>query len=127
MGSGAYEEDLQRLEAQLANISARRIVGIGRPARLAALHMTAGAVSVRNRYLRSRALLLDHALRAYNSAIRARLDAWLSEALGIPEWRPESAIVAFGKESLLLMGFAHDEIELAPEDWGVLAVEPSVT
>ena len=58
-GSGAYDEGLRSLEVQLANISARRIVGIGRLARIAALRMTAGVTSVQNQYSRKCALLLE--------------------------------------------------------------------
>ena len=72
MGSGAYELGIRRLKAQLANISARQILGIGRPARLAALHMSAGVVSVRNQYIKACALMLDRAPRAYNSAIQLK-------------------------------------------------------
>ena len=44
VGSGAYEVGWRRLNVQLANVSARRIVGIGQSAQLTALHIAAGSV-----------------------------------------------------------------------------------
>ena len=55
---------------------------------LAALHMTADVILVRNQYIRGCALLLDRALRAFNSAIQARLNAWLAVTLTVPMWTP---------------------------------------
>ena len=56
VGSGARGEGLRSLEVKLANISARRIVGAGRSARPAALHMTAGVLSVRIQYTEMRVI-----------------------------------------------------------------------
>ena len=64
VGSGVYDGGLRSLEMQLANNSARRLVGIGRSAILAALHMTAGVLSAHNQYLKACALLLSRAPRA---------------------------------------------------------------
>ena len=73
VGSGAYEAHLQRLETQHANISARRITGISRSARLMTLHMCADVRLVRNLYTRQCALLLDRALRASSCSLQTRM------------------------------------------------------
>ena len=50
---------MRDLDVRLANIAARRIVGLGRTARLAVLHAVAGAFRTSNTYNRQSALMLD--------------------------------------------------------------------
>ena len=80
VGTGAYEEDLRRLETRHANISARRVLGLGVAGRLEPLFAVADLMSTRNLYLRSCAAILDRALRAGNSSLKERMSCWLSRA-----------------------------------------------
>ena len=127
-GSGAYEVGLKRLEVQLANVSARRITGIGRSARLAALHMTADVLSVRNQYLKVCALTLDRALRAYNSTICDRMQAWLSAVLQVEEWRPAVARVELMKDAIPFIGLLEGRVCRVREVWtaSLLQQQPQI-
>ena len=109
--------NLARLETQLANISPRRITGIGRSARLATLPMAAGALSVHYRYIRSCALTLGRALRAYNSTICVRFIAWLRRVYSMDDWqRPPTRV--YPKEDLIpFIGLVGDGCERIPETW----------
>ena len=93
------------------DVSARRITSIGRSARLAALHVTAGVSSVKNQYLRSCALLLGRALRAYKSTVRARLRAWLTVALRVPDWAPPAVRVELEGDVVPFMSLCEEEVE----------------
>ena len=47
-GSMAYEQSLQKLDAAVINVTARKILGVGTSARLPTLHIGAGVKSMRN-------------------------------------------------------------------------------
>ena len=123
VGSGAYERGLHSLEVQLANISARRIVGVGRSARLATLHMTAGVLSAENQYLRACALLLDRVLRAYNSAIQTRLSNWLATEIGIAGWCSRSTPLDRNEDMIPFTGYMGEEVVKIPEEWSAHLLE----
>ena len=86
VGSGAYEKDLCFMEARHANIAARRILGVGRSARIGTMMAIAGTQSVHNLYIKSCAAMLDRCLRAINSSIGERMSRWSGEQFGVPDW-----------------------------------------
>ena len=119
VGSGAYDVGLRKLEVQLANISARRIIGAGRSARLAALHITLGVMSVRNLFIRSCALMLDRAMRAYRSTVRTRLGDWLSREMSVQCWCPEVTETQAPSDAMRFFGMRGDSMRRVLEEWGV--------
>ena len=88
VGSGAYEKDLRRLGTQGANVTARRITGISRSARLEVLHAAAGIWSIHNQYLQHVAMLLARALAADRCSLRDKLDKWLQQTFSVETWVP---------------------------------------
>ena len=113
-GSGAYEAHLDRMETQHANVSAGRITGIGRSARLVTLRMTAGALSVRNQYIQACALLLDRSLRAYDSTIQTRLLRWTRRMYSVSEWHPPPTIVQPEHDAPSFRGLRGGELVVIP-------------
>ena len=93
-GSGAYESDFCLLQTRHANIAARRVLGIGRSARLGTLFATSNALSARNLYLRSCATMLDRCLRATDSSTTKRLHMWSKEQFQVTSWTPVTTEVA---------------------------------
>ena len=75
-GSGAYEQCLRKIDTCVVNVVARKVLGVGRSARLPILHATAGAQAMRNLYTQRCAELVDAALRASASSIQNRLKTW---------------------------------------------------
>ena len=70
---GAYEAEFACVGTLGTNVSARRITGISRSARLEMLHMAEGIWSFRNRYLQNIAMLLAPALAAMECTLTTRL------------------------------------------------------
>ena len=70
---------LRRLETHHTNVSARRVSGMGRAARLMTPHMVADVRSARNLYIRQCALMLDRAKRAANCSSQVRVVGELVE------------------------------------------------
>ena len=89
IGSGAYEKQFRHLETQHTNISARRITGISRSARLMTLHMCADIRSVANLYIRQCALMLDRVLRAANCSIQTRMGMEMEREYCAKGWETE--------------------------------------
>ena len=120
---------LRRLEVQLANISARRVVGVGRSARLAALHMAAGVISVRNQYIRACAPLFDRALQAYVCTVRVGLGEWMSAGLRVSGWSPVATRMQSGHDVVPLMGMFAEQLRVVPEGWKVslLGKKPEIS
>ena len=58
VGSCAYEQPLARVDKAVINVTARRVLGVGRPARIPSPHSVAGARPINNLYMRRRAELL---------------------------------------------------------------------
>ena len=65
---------------------ARKVLGVGRSARLPVSLAAAGVQSVQNLYLQHCAELVDASLRASESAIRVRLNRWMERLYGVKEW-----------------------------------------
>ena len=91
--------------------------GISRSARLAALHVAAGVLSVTNLCLRACAPSMDRALRADNSSIRTRTLGWLSGALGVQRWVPEVRNVSLGEEIVSFLAMSGEQVCGVEERW----------
>ena len=86
IGSGAYEQSINKLEVCVVNILARKIAGVARSARLPVLHMAAGVVSYRNLYIQNCGQMVDHVLRAGNSSIKKRIGHCVCQAYQVEDW-----------------------------------------
>ena len=75
-GGTMYESILDRLGAQQTNITARRITGVARSARLAVLHMVAGIVTARDLYIQQRGIAINRASRTHGSRIQIGTEKW---------------------------------------------------
>ena len=71
-GPGAYDKVFERLDTQGANVTARRITGISRSARLETLHLAAALWSATNQYLQHVAKLMTRALSATECTLATR-------------------------------------------------------
>ena len=100
VGSTAYEGLLDRLEAQYTNIVARRIVGVDKTARLEVLHMVAGVMTVRNKYLQHCGLMVDRTLRGHNGVAQQEMQEWVNAKYGMKDWN--TAEEAVDQEELLM-------------------------
>ena len=87
IGNFAYEGPLGQLEAQSANIAARKITGVSRAARPEVLHPAADVLSIRNQYIQQRASVSDRALRERNSTISVRVAGSLAARYRTRNWR----------------------------------------
>ena len=120
-GGSMYESALGRLEAQQTNISARRITGVSRTARLAILHMVAGITTARNLYIQQCGIAIDRAVRTHNSRIKSATEEWLRRLYGTGEWGP--AWCPLSTEDHIMTRIGHrdgdDETRLhqVPEQW----------
>ena len=85
VGGSAYEGLLRRLEVQIANIAAGRIVGVSRAARLEILHPVAGVMSPRNLFIQQCALMTDRTMRAQNSSAHTLVAKYLSERYDVKD------------------------------------------
>ena len=83
MGAGAYVEGFLRLGTGAASVTARRITGISRSARLHGLRVAAGVWSVRNLYLQRVAMALQWVLVATERPFSDRLIEWSGETYGV--------------------------------------------
>ena len=90
VGSGAHDKMFQRIGTQSTNISARRITGVARSARIEVLHMAAGLWAIQNQYLQHIALLFSRSLEATRCSLTARLDEWLCKVYNMPHGFPPS-------------------------------------
>ena len=82
VGSGAYGKSFRQLGTAGGHISARRITGISRSARLEALHMTAGGWSEQNQYAWH--FFWREALFATRCSLMGRFSAWLRTVYSAP-------------------------------------------
>ena len=93
VGSFLCEALISRLEAQSANVAARRISGVSRAARLEVRHPAADILSARNQYVQQGASLLDRWLRAHGSSIKAEMERYLCARFGVAGWGVETRVM----------------------------------
>ena len=74
------------LDTCVIHVMARRVAGVSRSARLPILLAATGFQSAHNIYAQHCAATLDLALRAENSSIQRRLNAWTCAIYGIDSW-----------------------------------------
>ena len=86
IGSGMYEQSLRRLEVCVVNVLARKVIGVGRSARLPVLHATAGILSAHNLYAQHCADMVDHTLRAEGSSVKERVMGLVCQAYQLQHW-----------------------------------------
>ena len=91
VGSGLWDKHLKQWDTCITNVLARRILGVGPPARLPVLRATAGLVAAHNMYSQHCGDLVNLALRASGSTIRTRLAEWMRTAYGVESWQTEVA------------------------------------
>ena len=91
-GSGAYGQSLRKSDTGIIDVTAIRILGAGRTARLSTLHAAAGAMSMPNLYLQRIAGILDSEMPAAGSPIQTRQRAQAGRALQIPPWTSRGEI-----------------------------------
>ena len=85
-GAGLFERHFSKIETRLTNVAARRILGIGRSARLIVLHAVAGVQSAHNLFLLNCAFSIDRGLRAGRSSFRESLLDKLEKLYRISGW-----------------------------------------
>ena len=85
VGSGAYEKKFRKLGTRSTNVSARRITGAGRSARLETLHMAPEIWSITNQYLQHVAFLMVPAVTATECSRTDRPNGWLQRVYGAVE------------------------------------------
>ena len=85
VGSGAYKQALRALEVGVTSVLARKILGVGRTARIVALHAAVRVFSVHNLCIQQCASLLVLSLRTTGSSITTRIRRWLMGANGVRE------------------------------------------
>ena len=76
-GSRAYEKTFGQISTPGADISTRRIAGIGRSAKLGTLHMAAGLWAMQNQNLPHVALLLTSTLAGTECTLANIPQKWL--------------------------------------------------
>ena len=89
-GSMAYEQSLQKLDAAVINVTARKILGVGTSARLPTLHIGAGVKSMRNLYLQHCAEQLDSTMRATARSFQTKTYSWMQRTYKVSTWRPDT-------------------------------------
>ena len=70
----------------MVNVPARRVIGVGRSARLPVLHATAGILSARNLYAQHCADMVGHTLRAEGSSVQTRVMGLMCQAYQLQSW-----------------------------------------
>ena len=88
-GGTMYEGMFDRLEVQQANVSARKITGAARSARLAVLHIVADIITARNLFIQQCGIAIDRALRPHNSQIQTTTKVWLRGLYCVDGWEPD--------------------------------------
>ena len=118
-----YESILDRLEVQQTNISARRITGVARSARLAVLHMVAGIITARNLYTQQCGIAIDRAPRTHDSRIQTDAERWLQGLYSVVSWKPKWYALCIADQLLARTGRRKGTEEMErlriPEEWAI--------
>ena len=94
LGGHIYEEQPDRLDAQIVNIAARRITGVHRSARLEVLRLTAGLTSVRNMIIQQCGFMIIRALEALDSPLQEWVEDHIRQAYGHIRWLVKQEMLA---------------------------------
>ena len=88
-GPGAFGQYLRGLDTFIVKVPARKVLGVGRSARLPALLPTAGSSSIHNLYLKHVAEMLESSLRAFGSTIQQCMQEWALRIYESRGWSSE--------------------------------------
>ena len=106
MGSCIPDDLMDKLDTQIINVAARRIVGLPITTRVEALHFIAGTHSSRNLYSYHCAVFLHSTLVCHGSGLRGQIQKEICALLRINTLEPQVKEVAVDLERTFLADFS---------------------